>query len=33
MKEGRNMNQDNILIVEDEIEIARAIEIYLKSQG
>lgn len=27
------MNQDNILIVEDEIEIAKAIEIYLKSQG
>lgn len=26
------MNQDNILIVEDEIEIAKAIEIYLKSQ-
>lgn len=33
MKEGRNMNQDNILIVEDEVEIAKAIEIYLKSQG
>ena len=27
------MNQDNILVVEDEIEIAKAIEIYLKSQG
>lgn len=27
------MNQDNILIVEDEVEIAKAIEIYLKSQG
>lgn len=27
------MNQDNILVVEDELEIARAIEIYLKSQG
>lgn len=33
MKEGKRMNQDNILIVEDEIEIAKAIEIYLKSQG
>lgn len=33
MKEGKGMNQDNILIVEDEIEIAKAIEIYLKSQG
>ena len=32
-KEGKGMNQDNILIVEDEIEIAKAIEIYLKSQG
>lgn len=32
---GRNvkMNQDNILVVEDEIEIAKAIEIYLKSQN
>ena len=27
------MNQDNILVVEDEIEIAKAIEIYLKSQN
>lgn len=27
------MNQDNILVVEDEEEIAKAIEIYLKSQG
>lgn len=27
------MNQDNILIVEDEISIAKAIEIYLKSQN
>lgn len=27
------MNQDNILIVEDEVEIAKAIEIYLKSLG
>ena len=33
MKEGMRMNQDNILVVEDEIEIAKAIEIYLKSQG
>lgn len=33
MKEGSFMNQDNILIVEDEMEIAKAIEIYLKSQG
>ncbi len=33
MKKGKGMNQDNILIVEDEIEIAKAIEIYLKSQG
>ena len=32
MKEGKRMNQDNILIVEDEIEIAKAIEIYFKSQ-
>ena len=32
---GRNvkMNQDNILVVEDETEIAKAIEIYLKSQN
>ena len=29
MKEGMRMNQDNILVVEDEIEIAKAIEIYL----
>ncbi|MFQ6792957.1 response regulator transcription factor [Thomasclavelia sp.] len=27
------MNQDNILVVEDEQEIAKAIEIYLKSQN
>ena len=27
------MNQDNILVVEDEIEIAKAIEIYLKNEG
>lgn len=33
MKEGMRMNQDNILVVEDEIEIAKAIETYLKSQG
>ena len=33
MKEGMRMNRDNILVVEDEIEIAKAIEIYLKSQG
>jgi len=33
MKEGSFMNQDNILIVEDEMEIAKAIEIYFKSQG
>ena len=33
MKEGKGIRLDNILIVEDEIEIAKAIEIYLKSQG
>lgn len=33
MKEGMKMNQDNILVVEDEQEIAKAIEIYLKSQN
>ena len=30
---GNNMNSYNILVVEDEIEIAKAIEAYLLNQG